>query len=112
MPVLVSGSAEGADALVVQRLGSGRMAIALARWDGAWTVGTASPPLPEDALVGGTLRVVLDRRAQLVVASLEGREIFRHRVELQPLRPDALFIGRTPRRKPRGKRDVDDPVGD
>ena len=99
VPIVVSGDAEGADAVVVRRLDDRRVAVGLARWDGAWTLGAESPPLSMVDVASGTLRVVLDRRDQTVVVAVDDREVFRTRAELQPLRPDGLLIGRTPRRK-------------
>jgi hypothetical protein len=97
VPVLVSGDAEGADGVVVRRLGGRRAAVAVAQWDGQWTLGDSSAPLDEADLTEGRLRVVLDRPDREVVVSLDGREILQARAELRPLRPDRLLIGRTPR---------------
>ena len=98
-PILVSGNDDGADAVVVRDLGGGRVAIALARWDGVWTLGTQGPPIGRGEVAGGLLRVRLDRREQLVVVALDEAEVFRARAELQPLRPQDLFVGRAPRRR-------------
>jgi hypothetical protein len=97
VPILTSGGAEGADAVVGQREGDGRVAVAFARWAGKWTLGERSPPM---ALVEGDtarLRVVLDRRAHEVLVRRGEREVLRVRTELRPIRPQDLLIARTPR---------------
>ena len=95
-PILVSEEDDGADALVIRDLGGGGVAVALARWDGGWTLGAESPPIRKARLAAGVLRIRLDRREQLVVVTLDGDEVLRARVELRPLRPQDLLIGRMP----------------
>ena len=92
----VSEEDDGADALVIRDLGGGGVAVALARWDGGWTLGAESPPIRKARLAAGVLRIRLDRREQLVVVTLDGDEVLRARVELRPLRPQDLLIGRMP----------------
>ena len=82
-------------AVVQNRLGS----RPLARWDGTWTLRETSSPLALGDSTAGTLRVLASRRDQGTVVWLDGREVFRSRAELQPIRPDELLIGRTPWRR-------------
>ena len=99
VPLLVSGGADEADAVVVHHRSDGRMAVALARWDGTWTLGEAGSGADLAATPEAQLRVLLDRRGREVVVWLDGREVFRAPAGLGPLRPDDLFVGRTPGRK-------------
>jgi hypothetical protein len=98
-PVLVSGNGDGADAIVVRPLDRQRVAIALARWDGSWTVHVEGAPIARSKLAEGAVRVVLDRPARLVRVTLDGEELLRAGVELAPLRAERMHVGRVPRRK-------------
>jgi hypothetical protein len=96
VPLLVSGAGDGADAVVLRRFDGESAVVALARWDDPWTLRAEGTPLPVGDLEEAVVRVVLDRRDQTVLASLDGREVFRARADLQPLRPEDLLIGRPP----------------
>jgi len=104
VPILVSGSARDADAVVAMRRGDGWMVVALAHWDGSWTPGQTSPRMALADVTDAVLRVVLDPQQQEVVVWLDDREALRARAELRPIRPEHLFVGRTPRpRRSRGE---------
>jgi len=72
------------------------VALAFARWDGGWALDAESSRIKKGRLTAGVLRIRLDRREQLVVVTLDGDEVLRARVELGPLRPQDLLIGRMP----------------
>ena len=78
------------------------MTVALAEWDGGWTVGEASSPIALGEPDGSVLRVLLSHRDREAVVWLDDEEVLRARVELRPIRPDRLRIGRLPRRSPSG----------
>jgi hypothetical protein len=106
VPVLVSGDAEDADGVVLIREAGG-VAFAFARWDGTWTMAEASARVALDDEGEGTLRVELDWDDQRVAVWVDDQEVLRARARLRPLRPDTLFVGRTPphrsRRRPEGR---------
>ena len=97
VPVLTSGDADGADAVVLRRRPDGRVEVVRARWDGSWALGETSPSIAVDDLTGGTLRVLLSRRDHEIVVWLGGHEVLRARGELRPIRPGDLRIGSLPR---------------
>jgi hypothetical protein len=97
VPILTSGSAGGADAVVAKREGDGRVAVALARWDGGWTLGATKPQMPLGDVSTSRLSVLLDRRNREVVVWRDEQEVLRARAELRPIRPRDLLIGRAPR---------------
>jgi hypothetical protein len=97
VPVLVSGDAQGADAVVLWKRAAKETVVALARWDGAWTPGETGSPLDLSPESGSRLRVVLDWADQEVVAWVDDDEVLRAQADLRPLRPDDLLVGRTPR---------------
>ncbi len=102
-PVLTSGDGDGADGLVVARQRDGRVRVALAEWDGSWTLGEASSPLALADRGDSVLRVLLSRRDREAVVWLDDEEVLRAPVELRPIRPDRLRIGRPPRRSRSGR---------
>ncbi len=92
-PLLVSGNASAADAVLVRRRAAGRCSVALARWDGRWSVtaeGTSTP------LGQGNVAVTLDRVHGVAIATVDGREVLRAVAPLMPLRGEGLHVGRMP----------------
>jgi hypothetical protein len=96
-PVLVSGDASVADAVVVRHLGGGRVAFALARWSGGWSFGPEGKAVRPARGWPVSIAVTLDRPGRLAVVTLEGRETLRASADLHPLAGDRLLVGRTPR---------------
>jgi hypothetical protein len=96
VPILVSGDASGADAVVARRVGGGRVAFATARWNGAWSLGPSGPAVRPAADPAAALTVTLDRPARSVVVAMDGREVLRASVDLLPLACDRLLVGSSP----------------
>lgn len=95
-PLVASGRPEGADAVYVRHMGSGRAALGLARWRGAWELGSPGVPFSLDPGRARPLRVVLDRAAASVTAQVEGREVLRTQADLAPLDRALIAVGRSP----------------
>jgi hypothetical protein len=95
VPVLVSGDAEGAEAVVLRRVDRRRVTVGFARRDGSWTVEAEGPALLATEVAKGVLRVQLDRPGHTVAVDLDGHAVLRTTTELRPLRPEDLHIGRT-----------------
>jgi hypothetical protein len=96
VPILVSGDAADADAVVARRVGGGRMVFAVARWKGGWTLGPSGAAVVLHADRPATVSVTLDRPGRAVVVALDGQEALRSSVDLLPLGCDELRGGRLP----------------
>ena len=92
-PLLASGDASGADAVIVRQLAGGRCRVALARWQVGWRIGAAGAAV---RIRDGTAGVLLDGVRGLAIVTLDGQEALRARAELLPLSGPQLEIGALP----------------
>jgi hypothetical protein len=95
-PLVSSGDREAADAVYVRHLGGDRAAVGLARWRGAWELGTAGEPFAVRPGHPLALGVVLDRARGDVTGRLDGRAVLRSHAELAPIDRGLIAVGRSP----------------
>jgi hypothetical protein len=95
-PLLVSGDASAADAVLALPRGGGRLAFVLARFRDGWSVLAEGPPIDPLAVRPATVTVVLDRVAREVTVDVASRRVLSAETELLPLEGSQLSIGSMP----------------
>jgi hypothetical protein len=96
LPLLALGKAEGAEVVVLRSLSRTDLAVALARWQGAWTLEALGQRFERTELAAHALRLELRQHDDEVVASLDERVVLQARRKPGPLRPEELLVGRIP----------------
>jgi hypothetical protein len=96
LPLLALGRAEGAEVVALRRLSGTELAVALARFQGAWTFEAQGARIERTELAAHVLRVELGQRDDAVVVSLDDRVVLQARREAGALRPEELLVGRIP----------------
>jgi hypothetical protein len=96
LPLLALGRAEGAEVVALRRLSGTELAVALARFQGAWTFEAQGARIERTELAAHALRVELGQRDDAVVVSLDDRVVLQARREAGALRPEELLVGRIP----------------
>jgi hypothetical protein len=95
-PLLVSGDAAAADAVLALPRGGGRLAFVLAQFRGGWSILAEGPAIDPLAVRPATVTVVLDRVAREATVDIASRRVLSAATDLLPLEGSQLSIGSMP----------------